>query len=140
MTSRYDMVLAIKENLLEKFNYINGYIDIGSDVVIGIPDFNNFPQRPCVGFWPYNDSINQENCDDNRERVLRVIFYGYTDTEEAIYELSEAVERFLYSEDFVYNHLTLFDPEGVTFTTGGISNQVGVSMFDLKFVVNYTQS
>lgn len=139
MPTRLNIIDAVKNDLQNKFNTANGYIDITKDVIVGIPDSNKFPQRPCLGIWPFNDSITQENIGGDRERQLHFVIYGYTDKEDDIHALSEAVERFLYSTDFTYSNDIMLDEEGVTFTTGGVTGIVGLSMFDFRFRIYYTQ-
>lgn len=142
MPTRYELMEAIKDDFENNLTIENGFNVEPVQIIIGFPRPESIKQYPTLCIYMVSDPIFEENCGiDARERIANILVIGYTNTTEEIYKLSEDVEKFLYSTTyFSYGGTTQLDPNGPTFSIGGVSESVGLNMFDLQFVLNYTQA
>lgn len=140
MPTRYEFMELIKQEFEDNLTIENGFNVEPVQIVIGFPRPESIKQYPTLCIYMISDPIFEENLDVNRERIANILVVGYTSTTEEIYKLSEDVEKFLYSTTyFTYGDQTQLDPAGPTFSIGGVTEAVGLNMFDLQFVLNYTQ-
>jgi len=139
MPTRQEIIDNTKSDIEEKLNKHYGYNTNIVSVIYGVPHPNDVNQYPALGFKMINDVILDEDLGGERERQALFVVVGYTNNVDDLSIFSEDVEKFLYSEDYRYGDETMLSTEGVTFTAEGISGEVGKSIFDLFFIVNYTQ-
>lgn len=137
---RKDIIIQFKTDLDEKFSIANGYNTDAVEVRLGIVSFDQFAQRPALGYWMYLDEKDEELYDTQRLRWLNFYIYGYTDDEnmtnyERIYDFADDLEDFLYSSDWTYTDQTLLGD--LIVTIGGVEE--GRAMFDLIMRVAYYQ-
>jgi len=137
---RKDIIIQFKTDLDEKFSIANGYNTDLVEVVLGIVSFDQFAQRPALGYWMYLDEKDEENYNTTRLRWLNFYLYGYTDGEnmtnyEKIYDFADDLEDFIMSSDWTYTNNTLLGD--LIVTVGGVEE--GRAMFDLIMKVAYYQ-
>jgi len=140
MSERSTIIKKFKSDLEEKFSIANGYKTDLVEVRLGIVSFDQFAQRPAIGYWMYLDEKDEENYDTTRLRWLNFYLYGYTDDEnmtdyEKIYDFADDIENFLMSTDWTYTDSTLLGD--VIVSIGGVEE--GRAMFDLTIRVAYYQ-
>lgn len=138
--TRKEILHKLKEDIDTKLSVANGYQTDIVEVKLGVCSFNQFAQRPALGYWCYLDEKDEENYDSTRLRWLHILIYGYTDDDfqsgyENIYNFAEDTEAFLYSEDWSCSDATLL---GNLILKPGETDQ-GRAMFELDIRVGYYQ-
>jgi hypothetical protein len=140
MSTRSDIIKQLKTDINESMNIANGYKTDIVECRLGIVSFDQFAQRPAIGYWMYLDEKDEEHYDTTRLRWLNFYLYGYTDDEnmtdyEKIYDFADDIETFLMSTDWTYTDNTLLGD--VIVSIGGVEE--GRAMFDLIIRVAYYQ-
>ena len=134
--TRNTILKQLKEDLTDKLNSNNDY-NSDPSIVQGVVEFMDVHQYPTVAFYMFRDTVRAENMDDNRERTMTILIYGYAETHlnnfDNIHNLAEDVETFLYSDHWTYSDMTLLgDAE---FDTADNER----SRFTLLINIEYTQ-
>lgn len=139
MTTRKEVLTQLKIDL-ETYLKTPKYNSDPLEITHGIVSFDQVISRPAIGYFMPGDEITEEYYDNNRQRSMTVVIYGYADTHinnfDNIYNLAEDVETFLYSSDWTYTDRTLLG--NIVIDTGGIENEK--SMFDLEIRIIYDQT
>lgn len=137
---RNTIIKQLKTDIEDSIKCSRGYDTDPVEVKLGVVNFDQFAQRPAIGYWMFSDTKDEEYLDDNRYRILNFIIYGYSESDglgnfDSIYELANDVEKFLYSTDWTYTDDTLIGD--IVVTVGGVDNER--CMFDLVIQVQYIQ-
>lgn len=140
MSERTTITKKLKEDIETNFSIANGYNTDLREVVLGIVSFDQFSQRPSLGYWMWSDEKDTENYDETRLRWLNFYIYAYTDDEdttdyENIYNLADDIEDFLMSDDWTYTTSTILGD--VVIVIGGIEK--GRAMAEVNIKVAYYQ-
>jgi len=137
---RSEIVKQLRKDLSNHLSLANGYKTDIVEIKFGVVSFNQFAQRPALGYWCYSDEIDEEQYEEKRLRWCNFLIYGYTDDDfqsdyENIFNFADDVEKFLYSEDWTYHESTLL---GNLVCKPGETDQ-GRAMFELEMKVGYYQ-
>jgi hypothetical protein len=136
--NRADAVKNLRDDMLASIKRYNGYTIEPLDVLIKLPSPEEVTQYPIIGIYLKSDSYYADSLGEDGIKIMTFVVLGYTDDILDAYHLSEDVEKFLYSDDNRHADKIEMLPEGVTFSTGGVINNMGVSMFDFEFNLIYT--
>lgn len=138
--TRKDVLNQLKTDLEESLTLANGYNTEPVEIIYGVTTFDDVIMKPVVGFSKGLDIIEEEDCDDERERILNITVYGYANISlndnDPIDDLVDSVEKFLYSDHWTYHDQTLLG--NVTFFIGGEENDQALFILEIK--VYYTQT
>ena len=137
---RKDIIVQFKTDVIDKLSIANGYKTDLVEVRLGIVSFDQFAQRPALGYWMYLDEKDTEHYDTTRLRWLNFYIYFYTDDEnmtdyEQIYDFADDLEDFLMSSDWSYTDQSLLGD--MIINIGGVEE--GRAMGDLIMKVAYYQ-
>jgi len=140
MTTRKDIIKQFKTDVESKLTLANGYNTSLVEVRLGICSFDQFAQRPALGYWMFLDEKDTENYGTTRLRWLNFYIYFYTDDEnmtdyEKIYDLADDIETFIMSSHWTHTDATLLGD--LIVTVGGVEE--GRAMGDLVIKVGYYQ-
>jgi len=106
----------------------------------GIHLFEDFPTKPAISFWCWQDIVGQHLQGTPQERVMHIRLFGYANTDGlrdvgAIHNLADDLEYFFYNE-WTYRDQTLIDE--IIIYEGGTLDPA--SVFEMKLRVQYYKS
>ena len=139
--TRKTLLQILKKDLEDNLHSSNGYVSDPTQIIEGITNFDEAIQRPVVAFMLTSDVLLDEDLDDERERILSILMYGYEDASynnySQLYDLIDDVEKFLMNTDhWTYAAQTLLG--AVSLWTGGVD--FNRAYFTLEIQVYYTQT
>ena len=138
--TRKTILNQLKKDLQDNLHSSKGYNTDPVEIIEGIVSFDSVLQRPTVAYFMFSDNIIEEHLDNERERELNLLVYGYADVSlgdfDPIYDLADDIESFLYSTDWSYTDQSMLGTMNVI--VGGIENDQ--AMCDLTIKIRYTQT
>ena len=138
--TRKTILNQLKKDLQDNLHSSKGYNTDPVEIIEGIVSFYSVLQRPTVAYFMFSDNIIEEHLDNERERELNLLVYGYADVSlgdfDPIYDLADDIESFLYSTDWSYTDQSMLGTMNVI--VGGIENDQ--AMCDLTIKIRYTQT
>lgn len=90
----------------------------------GIFQFEDMINKPAIAFWSYKNELEEHLMDGLQIRILRVYIYYYTNGIEAIHDLVEATEDFLYND---FSHKSNIFIGDVTIYEGGAADPICIA-------------
>lgn len=135
MSTRNDILNQLKEDLKNTITVANGYKMDVVDVRRGIFLPEDIPDRPVIAFWCYGDNVIEHLMNRRQLRVLLVYVYFYERMDgaggvDSIHELGDAVETFLFSDDWTYKSSTLVGD--MTIYEGGVQDPESIGELELE--------
>lgn len=140
MATRKEILAAIKTDIEDHVDPANGYNYQPFEVIHGIVSFDDFAQKPSVGYFMVSDEKNTDYAGrEDAARIMTIYVYMYADTSlgnlDPIYDFCADIEKFFYSTDWTYTDQTLLGD--INIIVGGVSNDK--AMGDLIIQVHYQQ-
>jgi hypothetical protein len=136
--NRLDILEAIKANIQDKLTSANGYKHTPVEVRRGNYNWMDFSVKPVVCFTIYEDDVEEEDTFGIESiRKLGLAFYIYADDntreQKLIHELTDDLQNFLHSDDFLYSNNLLIGK--ISIKEGSTTDPMNASM--LEAVIRY---
>lgn len=111
LSERSTIILQLGEDM-KKITSLNKYNSDLKEIVLGMPTFSYFTQRPAVTYWMFRDDKETDTHGNGETfKWLNFIIRGYVDDSvkngyRNILNLADDIENFIYSDHWTYTDET----------------------------------